>query len=697
MRVRGRSLDTFLQEQGFRGRGGTVAVVVLLLFALLVYRLYVLQVQRHEAFALRAETNRTAVVPIVPNRGRIVDRNGVVLATNYAAYTLEITRSKVDDLEATIDALAELLPISARDRRQFKRLMADSKSFESIPLRTRLTDEEVARFTAQRWRFPGVDVKARLFRSYPLQDVAGHVVGYISRINQKEKEAIEDSEDAANYRGTEVIGKLGIEQSYERHLHGQTGWEQLETTAGGYAVRRLSSRSATPGSTVVLSLDIGLQKMVEDLFGERRGALVAIDPSNGEVLAFVSKPTYDVNLFVGGIDQENWDALNTSIDRPLLNRALRGTYPPGSTYKPFMGLAGLESGKRKINTIIQDNGSWTFGGHNFRSGHPNGPTDLRRSIIKSSNVYYYMLANDMGVDMIHDYLAPMGFGERTGIDLVGEARGVLPSMQWKRDTYKRPEQKKWYAGETISLGIGQGYNHFSMLQLAHATAMLANSGVKHQPHLGLGLVDPVTRQYQALPQPPGVDLGYKSEHVQAVRDALQAVTTEGTSRHVFARAPYTSAGKTGTAQAVTIGQKERYNAAKLAEHQRDHSLYIAYAPADRPQIAVAVIVENAGFGAAAAAPLARRVFDYWLLGHYPSEQDLVAMRRGQATAPQGVPRRAADMLGEYERIEVPGLAVRALPWVAPAGQGAAAVAAEASTAADEEDVQELAEVPMSEQ
>ena len=287
----------------------------------------------------------------------------------------------------------------------------------------------MARFTAQRYRFAGVDVQARLFRSYPLDETAAHVVGYIGRINQKEKEAIEDWEDAANYRGTEVIGKLGIEQSYEKQLHGQTGWEQLETTAGGFAVRRLNSRSATPGDTVVLSLDIGLQKLVEDLFGERRGALVAIDPRNGEVLAFVSKPTYDINLFVGGIDQENWDALNNSLDRPLLNRALRGTYPPGSTYKPFMGLAGLESGKRKIDTTIQDSGSWTFGGHVFRSGHPNGPTNLRRSIIKSSNVYYYMLANDMGVDMIYDYLFPMGFGERTGIDLEGEAKGVLPNTQ----------------------------------------------------------------------------------------------------------------------------------------------------------------------------------------------------------------------------------------------------------------------------
>ncbi|MGN1056730.1 MAG: penicillin-binding protein 2, partial [Comamonas sp.] len=638
------------EHHKFRVRVWVVALVVLLMFSLLVYRLFVLQVVRHDAFAERAESNRTAVVPIVPNRGQILDRNGIVLATNYSAYTLEITRSKVKNLDETIDALAELVEITPRDRRKFRRMMEDSKRFESIPLRTRLTDEEVARFAAQRWRFPGVDIKARFFRNYPLEDVASHVVGYIGRINQREQEALDDSEDAANYRGTEVIGKLGIEQSYERELHGLTGWEQLETTAGGFAVRRLNSRPATPGNTVVLSLDVGLQKLVEDVFGERRGALVAMDPRNGEVLAFVSKPTYDLNLFVDGIDQESWDLLNNSLDRPLINRALRGTYPPGSTYKPFMGLAGLESGKRKVDTTIIDNGSWTFGGHTFRSGHPNGPTNLRRSIIKSSNVYYYMLANDMGVDLIHEYLSPMGFGRRTGIDLHGESTGVLPSTEWKRNTYKRPEQKKWYAGETISLGIGQGYNHFTMLQLAHATAMLANRGVQHRPHLGLGKVDPMLRQFEPLYKDPGQPMGYKPEHVEAVRSAVAAVTVEGTARHVFAGAPYTSAGKTGTAQAVTIGQKDKYNAAKLAEHQRDHSLYMAYAPAENPKIALAVIVENAGFGAAAAAPIARRVFDYWLLDHYPSEEDLAAVRKGQAGRPMGAPRKGAEIMAQFERV-----------------------------------------------
>lgn len=685
--------NTEAEYQKFRLRIWVIALVVLAMLGLLVFRLVVLQVVRHDAFAERAESNRTAVVPIVPNRGQILDRNGVVLATNYSAYTLEITRSKVKNLDAVIDELSEVVEITTRDRRKFKRLMGDSKRFESIPIRSRLSDEEVARFAAQRWRFPGVDIKARWFRTYPLEEVGGHVVGYIGRINQKEQEAIDESDDAANYRGTEVIGKLGIEQSYEKQLHGTTGWEQLETTAGGFAVRRLTSRPATQGDSVVLSLDIGLQKLVEDMFGERRGSLVAIDPRNGEVLAMVSKPSYDVNLFVDGIDQENWDRLNNSIDRPLLNRALRGTYPPGSTYKPFMGLAGVESGKRKVDTIIQDNGSWTFGGHVFRSGHPNGPTNLRRSIIKSSNVYYYTLANDMGVDLMHEYLAPMGFGSKTGIDLQGESTGVLPNQAWKRATYKRPEQQRWYAGETISLGIGQGYNNFTMLQLANATAMLANGGVKHRPHLGLGIVDAESRNYSPLYRESGTNLGYNPANVEVVRSAMHAVTLEGTARYVFARAGYTSAGKTGTAQAVGVRQNEKYNAAKLAEHKRDHSLYIAFAPADKPEIAVAVIVENAGFGAVGAAPIARRAMDYWLLGHYPSEEDMEAVRKGQASAPRGEPRSAAQMMAHLERVEIPGLPLRPIRTLAaPAAAEPPAEASEDAEVSSEEDAAD--EIPL---
>jgi penicillin-binding protein 2 len=634
-----------LDARRFRRRILVVGAVVFFAFCLVVARLVFLQVVRHEDLAEQAESNRTAIVPVVPNRGLILDRNGVVLATNYAAYTLEITPSRVGELDETIDALAQVVDIQQRDRRRFRRLMEESRGFESLPIRTRLSDQEVARFTAQRYRFPGVDVKARLFRNYPLGEVASHAIGYIGRINQAEKAQIQDSDDEANYRGTEYIGKLGIEHSFESSLHGVTGVEQMETSAGGRAVRRLDSFPATPGQTVQLSLDIKLQKMIEDLYGERRGALVAIDPRTGEILALVSKPTFDPNLFVEGIDVENWTALNKSLDKPLLNRALRGTYPPGSTYKPFMALAALETGKRTPTAITMDNGSWTFGGHTFRShgDHGLGPVDMYRSIVQSSNVYYYQLANDMGVDAMHDFMKPLGLGQITGIDLNGEVRGVLPSQEWKRKAYRRPEQKKWYAGETISLGIGQGYNTFTMLQLAQATATLANGGVQHRPHLGVATLDAVTRESHPLEQPAPVDLGFKPANVDVVRRAMVGVTQGGTSTRVFAGARYLSAGKTGTAQAVTIGQKDRYNAAKLEEHQRDHALYIAFAPAESPRIALAVIVENAGFGAAHAAPIARRVFDYWLLGEYPSEEDMAAMRKGIVTAPIGKPRQVADI------------------------------------------------------
>lgn len=627
----------------FRARVLVASIAVLVCFLLLACRLVYLQVVRHDDLDEQAEANRTAIVPIVPNRGLILDRNGIILATNYSAYTLEITPSRLSgDLDRTIDELSQIVEIQPRDRRRFKKLLEESKSFESLPVRTKLTDEEVARFAAQRFRFPGVDIKARLFRSYPWGELASHVIGYIGRINQSEKKAMEDwtEEEQGNYRGTEYIGKLGVEQSFEQQLHGTTGVEEVETSAGGRAVRKLASNPATPGNTVMLSIDIKLQKLVEDMYGDRRGALVAMDPKTGQVLAFVSKPTFDPNLFVDGIDAESWQMLNESIDKPLLNRALRGTYPPGSTYKPFMGLAALQTGKRSASQVVMDGGSWSFGGHVFRShgDHGLGAVDMHRAIALSSNVYFYSLANDLGVDTMHDFMKPLGFGQQTGIDIQGEVRGILPSTEWKRNYYKRPEQKKWFAGETISLGIGQGYNSFTMLQLAQATAILANNGVKHKPQLVIATQDAMTRAKVPVAPVPPEDLGFKPEHVAVVRKAMVAVTQEGTSARVFAGAGYLSGGKTGTAQAVTIGQKEKYNAAKLEEHQRDHALYIAFAPADDPKIAVAAIVENAGFGAASAAPITRRVFDYWLMNQYPSEEDLAAVRKGQAAAPIGKPR-----------------------------------------------------------
>ena len=631
----------------FRTRVLVAGLAVLFAFGLVAARMVYLQVLRHDDLLAQAESNRTAVLPVVPNRGQILDRHGRVLATNYSAYTLEITPSKVDDLNATIEALGELVSIEPRDKRRFHKLMEESRSFDSLPLRTRLSDEEVARFTAQRYRFPGVDVRARLFRQYPNDEVASHVIGYIGRINQREKEAMEDwpEEDQANYRGTEHIGKLGAEQSYERELHGLTGFDRVETSAGGRAVRSLLNTPATPGNTVVLTIDIRLQKLVEDMFGDRRGALVAIDPRNGEVLAFVSMPTFDPNLFVEGIDVDNWKALNESLDKPLLNRALRGTYPPGSTYKPFMALGALELGLRSAQTTVNDPGYWMFGNHRFRSHGDSGlgSVNLYRSIVKSSNTYYYSLANEMGVDAMHDFMAPLGFGQITGIDLKGEVRGVLPNQEWKRRTFKRPEQQKWYAGETISLGIGQGYNNFTMLQLAHAMAILANGGIKHRPHLTMATENVVTRERTPLTSEAPTNLGYQRDHIEQVLLAMQGVTTEGTGAGVFAGAGYASGGKTGTAQAVTIGQKDRYDARKLEEHQRDHSLYVAFAPMEQPRVALAVVVENAGFGSASAAPIARRVFDYLLLDQYPNPQDMEAVSKGQAGRPIGTPLQASTM------------------------------------------------------
>ena len=630
----------------FRGRVFVATAFVFIAFSFLFFRLVYLQLWRYQEFNAQAESNRTAIVPIVPNRGVIMDRNGVVLATNYSAYTLEITPSKIEaPLDEVIESLSELIDIQGRDKRRFKRLREESKSFESVPIRTRLSDEEVARFAAQRFRFPGVEIRARLFRNYPYNDVASHVIGYIGRINTAEKEKLEESEHAGNYRGTDFIGKLGVEQSYERQLHGQTGVHEMETSAGGRAVRRLRSSPAIPGNTVVLSIDIKLQKLVEDLYGNRRGALVAIDPQTGEVLSFVSKPTFDPNQFVEGIDADNWKLLNESPDKPLLNRALRGTYPPGSTYKPFMSLAALNTGKRSPTQFISDPGFFMFGDHRFRddkeSGH--GTVDMHKSIVESCDTYYYLLARDMGVDLIHDQMKELGFGQMTGIDIAGEARGILPSTQWKRSSYRRPEQQRWYSGETISLGIGQGYNSFTMLQLAQAVATIANNGTRRKPHLVREVVDVETRVAQAVTLDAPTPLSFQAEHIDTVKKAMVGVNIEGTSASSFMGASYTSGGKTGTAQVFTIKQNEKYVASKIDERLRDHALFIAYAPAEDPKIALAMVVENAGFGAQNAAPIARRVFDYMLMGQYPSLEDIEAVRNGQATSPIGKPRPIASV------------------------------------------------------
>ena len=475
----------------FRRRLSLAGALVALALLGLLGRFFYLQVIQHTHYQTLAETNRIAIVPIVPNRGVIRDRNGVVLAQSYSAYTLEIQPARVKNLEETIDALAEIVDIQPRDRRRFRKLLDESKNFESLPLRTRLTDNEVARFAVNRYRFPGVEIKARLFRQYPYGEVASHVVGYIGRINDRDIERIDEWDEAANYKGSDYIGKVGIELSYERELHGTTGVEEVEVDAGGRAVRTLSRAAPTSGNDLTLSLDIKLQEVAEAAFGTRRGALVAIDPGNGEILALVSKPGFDPNLFVDGIDSANWELLNDSPDKPLLNRPLRGAYPPGSAIKPFLALSALSSGKRTPGQTISDPGYFQLPGaaHRFNDDKPggHGTVDMYKSIVVSCDTYYYILASETDIDDTYRFMTQLGFGRKTGIDIEGELPGVLPSRDWKRQRFSgkeyREEHRKWYLGDSISAGIGQGYNAFTPIQLAHAIAMVASDGVSYPPHL----------------------------------------------------------------------------------------------------------------------------------------------------------------------------------------------------------------------
>ena len=622
----------------FRWRMLAAVFFVLVCFTILLIRFLWLQGIKHGHYELAAEDNRIAVVPMVPNRGLILDRNGIVIVQNYSAYTLEINPSKINrDLNQVIDDLAQIIPIQTRDRRRFKRQLDESKNFDTLPIRTLLTDEEVARFSAQRFRFPGVEIRARLFRQYPLGEVASHVVGYIGRVSTNDRAKLEAASetneansiagkgfdprvDIANYLGTDYIGKLGVEQSYETDLHGITGFSEVEVTAGGRAIRTLSTTPATPGNNLYLSIDIKLQYLVEQLFGERRGALVAIEPTTGDVIAFVSKPTFDPNLFADSIDPESWKALNEAPSKPLYNRPLKGIYPPGSTYKPFMALAALETGKRTASQSIADPGYFMFGNHQFRDdkvgGH--GIVDMYKSIVQSCDTYYYILARDLGVTAIHDFMKPLGFGQLTGIDIIGEAKGILPSPEWKRAVYRKPEQQKWYPGETISLGIGQGYNSFTILQMAYATANLANRGIVMRPHVVRIIEDPVTRKRTLTTPKESYRINLKPEHLDFIRDAMIGVNKEGTGARAFQGATYVSAGKTGTAQLFSLGG-QKYSHSRIQEHLRDNALFIAYAPVDTPKIALAMVVENSGFGATAAAPIARKVLDYIIEGKWPAE------------------------------------------------------------------------------
>jgi penicillin-binding protein 2 len=622
-----RGIDIRNSEQEvhqFRIRVGIAGAAVLIAFGLLAVRFLYLQVWQHDVYQAKAEDNRISIVPVTPNRGLIVDRNGVVIARNYSGYTLEIFPRRVRNMERLIDQLAELVEIQTRDRVRFRKLLQETRNAESLPIRNRLSDEEVARFVVNRYRFEGqVELRARLFRQYPFGDIGSHVLGYLGRVTTQDQQRFEEEGIAPNYRGTDFIGKAGIEATYEADLHGTTGFEQVEIDAAGRGIRTLSRTPALPGNDVTLTLDIRLQQVAEIAIGDRRGALVAIDPSDGGILALVSKPGFDPNLFVDGIDPQYWAELNGNIDHPLNNRAISGMYPPGSTFKPFMALAALEMGKRTPRAAISDPGFFDFGGRRFRDdkkgGH--GVVDMYKSIVESCDTYYYQLANDLGIESIARSLAPFGFGARTGIDLAGEQLGVLPSPEWKQRRFKRPDMQRWYPGETISIGIGQGYNSYTPIQLALATAVLVNGGTVYRPRLISGVNNPRSGEQREVPSDVVRKFPLKRDNVEFIKRSMAGVIKEGTGGRAFNGATYTAGGKTGTAQVIAMKQNEKYEEAKVAERHRDHSLFIAFAPLDSPRIAIAIVIENGGFGARAAAPVARTVLDYFMLGKVPPGMD----------------------------------------------------------------------------
>ncbi len=609
----------------FRNRVLVGGAIILIAFATLAARMFYLQVMKRDYFHTLAEANRISVVPVVPNRGIITDRNGVVLAANYSAYTLRVMPSRIKNLDAAFDSLAGIVDIQPRDRRRFKRLLEDSKSFESLPIRNRLSDEEIARFAVNRFRFPGFEISAGLFRNYPFGEVASHAIGHIGRINDADLKRIEANNLTVNYKGTDHIGKLGVEGSFEAELHGTTGSEQVEVDSGGRAMRSLAKSESIAGNNLTLTLDIKLQKIAEAAFGDFRGGLAAIDPNNGEILALVSKPGFDPNLFVDGIDPLNWDLLNNSPDKPLLNRVLQGAYPPGSTIKPFLALAALESGKRTPEQSIRDPGYFALPGvaHRWRDDKPggHGSVDMHKSIVESCDTYYYQLASETDIDKTAEFLSRLGFGVKTGIDIDGEKEGVLPSRAWKEKRFARgtSEARKWYLGDSISAGIGQGYNAYTPLQLAHAIAAIANDGVVFRPHLVRGVASAGAEQakQRASTEAPK-RLQLKPENIALIKRALIGVNSEvgGTGLRTFSKSAYTSGGKTGTAQVFGL-KGEKYKESAVAQQLRDHAWFIAYAPADKPTIALAVLVENGGFGGTAAAPIAREIFDYFLLGKIP--------------------------------------------------------------------------------
>lgn len=575
-----------------------------------VGRLIYLQVINHKHFTTLSENNRVKLQPLAPTRGLIYDRNGVLLAENLSSYRLEITPEQVKDLDATLSELKARIELSDVDIERFRKLASRTPPYNGVPLRFRLSEEEVARVAIDLYRFPGLEITADLTRHYPLRSLGVHVLGYVGRIDEAELQQI----DTRQYLGSTHIGKTGVEKSYEDLLRGEVGYQQVETNAEGRTLRVLERILPVPGKNIFLTIDTRLQAVAEQALEGHNGAIVAIDPRNGEVLAMASMPIYDPNPFVNGIDFASYKVLSTSPDRPLFNRALRGVYPPGSTVKPLIALAGLEYGTTSRNKTVFCSGFYQLPGsdHRFRDwkkgGH--GTTSLDKAITQSCDVYFYDLALNTGIDRIHEYLDKFSLGRRTGMDLPGEKPGLLPSQAWKRETYSKP----WYAGETLNTGIGQGYMLTTPLQLAHAIATLANKGQPFKPRV-LHATQEQSSQEKHLEPPrllPPIE-ARDSHNWDFVTTAMTHVVQFGTARKIGQGSPYTIAGKTGTAQVFSLGQDEKYDVKRLAKHLQDHALFVAFAPAEAPRIAVAVIAEHGGGGSATAAPIAKQVLDAYLL------------------------------------------------------------------------------------
>ena len=609
--------DHIRETHLFTNRTIVALVGIILVILIIITRMVYLQVIGHEHYSALSQNNRVGIVPLPPIRGQIHDRNGILLAQNQPSFSLEIVAEQVKNMDLLITQLAELVEVSERDIDRFKEQLHQQRRFQPATLRFRLNETEVARLAINRHRFPGVEVQARLVRYYPQAALAAHAIGYVGRISEKDMKAI----DIANYAATTHIGKQGIEKSYEKVLHGTVGYQRVETNAFGRMVRVLDRIEPIPGKNIVLTLDVELQRVAREAMGEEAGAVVAINPKNGEVLTLVSTGDFDPNLFINGIDRKSYKELQESPSRPLFNRALQGQYPPGSTFKPFVALAGQELGAVDANHTIFCRGWYSLKGssHRYRDwkkdGH--GPTDLKKAVTESCDVYFYELAQALGVDRLHDYLIQFGFGKSTGIDIAGEASGILPSTRWKRKTYNQP----WYLGETLITGIGQGFTLTTPLQLAVTTATLANGGQYHQPHLLKQIADTQTKLLPFVPEHPSTTIKKVNErHWKAVIDGMINVVhgDRGTARRIAHGQPYQIGGKTGTAQVASIKQGAKYNEEMTPKHLRDHALFVAFAPADNPTIAVAVIVENGGHGGSVAAPVAGAVIDHYLLGAAPT-------------------------------------------------------------------------------